>query len=43
MLCAYMRSRYQVSIYRNIGPLVLGTARQSVFIFRVILPHGALA
>ena len=24
MLCAYMRPRYQVSIYRTIGPLVFG-------------------
>ena len=23
MLCAYMRPRYQVSVYRTIGPLVL--------------------
>ena len=23
MLCAYTRSRYQVSVYRTIGPLVL--------------------
>ena len=22
MLCAYMRTRYQVSVYRTIGPLV---------------------
>ena len=22
MLCAYMRSRYQVSVYRTVGPLV---------------------
>ena len=23
MVCAYMRPRYQVSVYRTIGPLVL--------------------
>ena len=43
MLCAYTRPRYQVSIYRTIGPLVMFCAytrpRYQVSVYRTI---GAL-
>ena len=36
MLCAYTRPRYQVSVYRTIGPLVLFSS--ALFVYLVLLP-----
>ena len=36
MLCAYTRPRYQVSVYRTIGPLVLFSL--ALFVYLVLLP-----
>ena len=37
MLCAYMRPRYQVSVYR-LGPLVIFTAEVEGEVWRITKP-----
>ena len=41
MLCVYMRPRYQVSVYRTIGPLVFSSLF-FVLNFVVVLDWGSL-
>ena len=42
MLCAYMRPRYQVSVYRTIGPLVLSSNRNRSALVLELLSNKSL-